>query len=245
MAVCWASTPDRASTLLRGFDSRHPLQNSSFYQRLNVSKKFYHIPLQQILEFIKTNKADINKLNQDNKILEYHKLLGKSYYLLQIEEFIHFFKIDKDLRYALNTIEYFNSKIFVDEVYKSLNFVQFSITPKREKDFFYAFCTILYQKDSPLFEHFMHNMFLHYHTAFNNTSTLTIDYKEMALALLKAKSMDIKESFGEETNGSYFTISLNNKIVVQKRGRVIKTLRKKAYRELFFYLIDGSDQNSI
>ena len=60
----------------------------------------------------------------------------------------------------------------------------------------------------------------------------------MALALLKAKSMDIKESFGEETNGSYFTISLNNKIVVQKRGRVIKTLRKKAYKELFFYLID-------
>ena len=91
----------------------------------------------------------------------------------------------------------------------------------------------------------MHNMFLHYHTAFNNTSTFNIDYKEMALALLKAKSMDTKESFGEDTNGSYFTISLNNKIVVQKRGRVIKTLRKKAYRELFFYLIDGSDQNSI
>ena len=203
-----------------------------------MSKKFYHIPLQQTLEFIKTNKTDINELSQDRKNLEYSKLLGKSYYILEIEEFISFFKIDKDLRYALNTMEYFNSKGFLDEIHKSLSFSQFSIEESKQKDFFYAFCKILYQKNNSLFKLFMQKMFLHYHTAFNNTSDTNIDHKEIVLALVKIRDIDTKESFGEDNNGSYFKILLDDKMVVQKRGRLIKTLRKKAYRELFFYLID-------
>ena len=203
-----------------------------------MSKKFYHIPLQQILEFIKTDKAEISNLNQDSKSLEYNKLLGKSYYILEIEEFISFFKIDKDLKYALNTIEYFNSKSFLDEIHNSLNFSQFNIEKDKEKDFFYAFCKILHQKNMPLFKSFMQKMFIHYHSAFSNSSATYIDHKEISLALVKIRGIEVNESFGEDSDSFYFKILLDGTIVVQRRGRVIKTLRKKAYRELFFYLID-------
>jgi hypothetical protein len=77
-----------------------------------MAKKVYHIPLQQALDFTKTNKSTLTKLTNNPKNLEYSKLLGRSYYTLEIEKFIRFFKIDKDVNYALSSIEYFHSNIF-------------------------------------------------------------------------------------------------------------------------------------
>ncbi len=205
-----------------------------------MAKHIYHIPLQNTLHFIKNNKTQLKHLTTDKKQLEYYKLLGKSYYYLQIEEFIAFFKIDKDLSYALNTIEYFNSVIFLDEVFKSLNFTQFNLEEGNvnPKDFFYAFCYLYFQNSAEDFNLFMQKTFLHYHTAFNKNSNININHKEMCHTLAKSKNMVLKESFGEDDTKSFFKIFLDDKIIINENGRLIKTLRKKAYKKLFYYLID-------
>ena len=212
-----------------------------------MAKKVYHIPLQKSLQFIKANKAEINRLTIDKKYLEYCKLLGKSYYHLQIEKFINFFKIDKDLTHSLKTIEYFNSIKFFDEITHLLNFSQFDLEKSNtsKKDFFYALFYIFNKNDNELFELFIHKIFLHYHTAFNNSSNISIDYKEMAQTIARSKELAIKESFGEDDKNSFFKILLNDKVIIDEKGKLIKTLRKKAYKNLFFYLLDLEDNISL
>ena len=208
-----------------------------------MAKHVYQIPLQKTLHFIKENKTQLKQLIPDNKQLEYNKLLGKSYYYLQIEEFISFFKIDKDLTYALNTIEYFNNIIFLKEVLKSLNFSQFNLEEKNvnPKDFFYAFCYLYFKNSAEDFGLFMQKTFLHYHTAFNGNSNININHKEICQTLAKSKNMLLKESFGEEDTSSFFKILLDDKVIINENGKLIKTLRKKAYKNLFYYLIDRED----
>ena len=87
-----------------------------------MAKHFYHIPLQNTLAFIKTHKSTLNTTMRDKKTLEYYKQLGKSYYTLQVETFVEFFKIDKELDYALKTLEYFHSSLFIAELYKTQPF---------------------------------------------------------------------------------------------------------------------------
>ncbi len=115
-----------------------------------MSKKVYHIPLQQALTFIKVNKSTLLKLTTEPKYLEYSKLLGKSYYTLEIEIFINFFKIDKSLSYALSTMEYFNSVNFLDEAYKLLNFSQFNLEEKQihKKRFFLCLLSTFFSTKS-------------------------------------------------------------------------------------------------
>lgn len=210
-----------------------------------MAKYFYHIPLQNALDFIKKDKAKLNRLTENKKELEYHKLLGKSYYYLQIESFLSFFKIDKNLGYALKTIEYFNSVLFLDELCKSINFSQFKLEQKQvhNKDLFYAFCYLYIQYSSEDFENFMQKTFLHYHTAFNQNTTTKIDHKEMCQTLLKSKKMTVKESFGEDDKGSFFKILIDDKVIIYEKGKVIKTLRKKVYKNLFYYLLDLDEKN--
>ena len=205
-----------------------------------MAKHIYHIPLHNTLQFIKKYKTELRKFTTDKKELEYYKLLGKSYYLLQTEEFVRFFKIDKDLSYALKTVEYFNSIKFIDKVCSSLNFSQFYLEDNKlnPKDFFYAFCYIYAKESNEDFVLFMQKTFLHYHTAFNKTTNINIDHKEMCYTLAKSKKIILKESFGENEKSSFFKILVDDKVVVDEKGKLIKTLRKKAYKNLFYYLID-------
>lgn len=210
-----------------------------------MAKHFYHIPLHNALGFIKAHKSQLNQLTQNKKQLEYNKLLGKSYYLLQLETFVSFFKIDKDLDYALKTMEYFNSVLFLDTLSKSMNFSQFKLLENQvqNKDFFYAFCYLYAQQSPEAFVHFMQKTFIHYHTAFNQNTTTKIDHKEMCQTLLKSKKMTVKESFGENEKGSFFKILMDDKVIISEKGKVIKTLRKKVYKNLFYYLLDLDEKN--
>lgn len=212
-----------------------------------MAKKVYHLPLQKSLAFIKENKAELNSISTDKKHLEYSKLLGKSHYYIQIENFIHFFKIDKDISHSLATLEYFNSVKFFDEIYTLLNFSQFNLEKNNinKKDFFYAFFYIFSKNNNELFEFFLQKIFLHYHTAFNNSSNINIDYKDIAHTIAKSKNIELKESFGEDDKNSFFKILLNDKVAIDEQGKLIKTLRKKAYKNLFYYLIDLEDKVSL
>ena len=209
-----------------------------------MAKHFYHIPLQKTLTFIKEHKSSLNTLCADKKALEYHKQLGKSYYYLQVETFMKFFKIDKELDYALKTMEYFNSSVFMIELHKILNLSQFELEHHKvqPKDFFYAFCYLYSHYNAEGFEEFMQKTFLHYHTAFNADSNIHIDHKEMCHTLAKTKKVSLKESFGEEGDNSFFKIYVDDKAIVEEKGKRIKTLRKKVYKKLFYFLIDFEEK---
>lgn len=204
-----------------------------------MSKKLYHIPILKTLEFIEKNKDILNKYIKDKKNLEYHKLLGKGYYYLEIESFMIFFKINRDINYALDTMEYFNSILFFDKIYANLNFLQFDLEKKdiNIKDFFYAFFYLLSHKDKELFKSLTQKIFLHYHTTFNPNRNIYIDYKEISHSIIKINNQTIQESFGEDENGSFFKIFIENKLVFNERGKNIKTLRKKVYKKILFLLV--------
>jgi hypothetical protein len=206
-----------------------------------VAKHFSHIPLNKVLIFIKENKTFLNRYIKNSKELEYYSILGKSYYQREIEEFINFFKINKDIDYSLKTLSYFNSTLFLKEISKKLNFEQFKLEENNIdlKKFFYCFCFIYIKKESNFSKKFFRQMFLHYHSLLNKNTKIKIDYQKMALSIAKTKKVDIKNSFGEKNeNESYFTIMINNQHFITLYGKKIKTLRKKAYKKLFYYLLD-------
>ena len=206
-----------------------------------MAKHILHIPIKKAQLFIKNQKREFNSILKEKKYIEYYKILGKGYYTIEIEKFIKFFKIDKDITYALKNIEYFNSKFFIKEIAKILNFSQFKLLENRveERDFFYIFCHIYAKYDFEEFELFLRKSFLHYHSLLNKSSNIRLDYRDIAIALAKNKNIQLKESFGETKEGnSFFKIFLNSEIVVNKRGKSIKTLRKIAYREVIDILLD-------
>ncbi len=66
----------------------------------------------------------------------------------------------------------------------------------------------VYQANGEVFELFIQKIFLHFYTTFNSASSLKIDYKDMALTLVKSKGLHLKESFGEDEKGSFLRYSL-------------------------------------
>lgn len=206
-----------------------------------MAKHFYNIPFNKTLLFIKENKVTFNRYIKNIKELEYYSILGKSYYQIEIEEFINFFKIDKDINYALDTISFFNSILFLKEISQKLNFEQFKLEENSIdlKKMFYCFSFLYIEQEPDLSKKLFQQMFLYYHSSFNKNTKINIDYQEMALFIAKNKKVDIGNSFGEKNeNESYFTIMTNNQHFITLYGKKIKTLRKKAYKKLFYYLID-------
>jgi len=208
-----------------------------------MAKHFYHIPLQNALNFIKSHKTQLNRVVKYPKERTYYTLLGKSYYNLQMEEFLHFFKIDKSIDNTLKILEYFHSIHFIETMHKILNFSQFSITKEKEtkRAFFYAFCYI-YAKEKPeSFAHFMQKTLLHYNTSLNTDSNIQIDYQDICHTLAKNRKVTIKEAFGEEEKETFFKLFLDGIIIIEERGKRIKTLRKKAYRRLLYVMLKMED----
>jgi hypothetical protein len=130
------------------------------------------------------------------------------------------------------------------ELHKILNLSQFELSQHQveTKAFFYAFCYHYAKNDAEAFALFMQKTFLHYHTAFNAVSNIHIDHQEMSHALAKSKKVTLKESFGEEEGCSFFKIYIDDKIQVEERGKRINTLRKKAYKRLFYDLVEMEEK---
>ncbi len=98
-----------------------------------MPKHIYHIPLQKIQIFIKEHQEDLKSSLSDSHIYKYYKVLGKAYYLLEIEKFIKDFKIDKNLNFALQTINYFSCENFLNQLYTLLG------VKIKNRDVFYCF----------------------------------------------------------------------------------------------------------
>jgi len=61
--------------------------------------------------------------------------------------------------------------------------------------------------------------------------------------MAKNNKIEFQESFGENNKEAYFKILINNKPLIEEKGKIIKSLRKKAYKRFFFYLVENSKQN--
>jgi hypothetical protein len=196
----------------------------------------YNIPLNDMRLFIKENKSSLNEILRDRTLFEYRKIFGKSYYDLEIERFIEFFKIDKDKKYAVQIIKYFTSEKFLENVYKLLNFEQFDLKAIKSRDFLYTLVFYISKQDKNLLEKFFHKLFLHFYTSTNQTTNIHVDYIELSSFIAKNRGLVLKESFGEDAGSSYFQIFGDGKLLAQVEGKSLKTLRKKAYKKLFLEL---------
>jgi len=205
-----------------------------------MAKKLFQVSFKKVISLYQENLTNFNKLLKDKKYLELNKLFGKAYYLLEIKNFTHYFKMDKDIEYELKTIENFNSKNFIEDIAKRLNFSFFELQNIPTKDFFFAFLNLIKELDQELFSYFLQKLFLHYHHSFKTSSNVNIKFQEMAVSLSKFKKINFKESFGEKDNQSYFKIIVDDKIIVSKNSNSIKTARKKAYKEFFYWLLDNN-----
>ncbi len=212
-----------------------------------MAKHFYHIPLQNALQFVKQHKTWLNRVAQHPKERTYYALLGKSYYNLQIEEFIHFFKIDKNIDATLKSVEYFHSIGFIGTMHKVLNFSQFQVDKDKEmkKSFFYAFCYRYAKEEAEGFELFIQKTLLYYHTSFNTESNISINHQDICHTLAKSRHITIKESFGEEGKGVFFKLFLDGAITIEEKGKRIKTLRKKAYKRLLYVILERGESHRV
>ncbi len=246
MAVCWASTPDWIPIQLREFDSRRSLQ--FLIKEIYMPKHIYHLPLLKIQILIENNTSLINEVFRNNNIFEYKKIFGKIYFTVQIKKFIEFFKINKDISYALQTINYFQSEIFLEYIYRLLNFENLMLHNKiTKRDFFYTLLVSLEKQNQALMNQFLHQVFLHYFATLNKDNSYNIDFIDLSQSIAKNKKIPIKESFGKVESFSFFKLYLNGVLQIELKGKSIRILRKKAYKSLLFVLlsIKEADTNVI
>ena len=214
MAVRWASDP--VLEFQSSYAGSIPVGRSKKLKSNNMAKKIYHIPLVKLREFIKNNKSEINKIINDKSYLEYAKLFGKSYYLIQIESFLKSFKINSQKQVSLRAINYFNSSIFFDLLQKDLELKK--VDNIAFKEYIYILAYLLANNDSKLLELLLQKIFLHYHFGVNSSSGVEVNYKDIVLFLLKQSNKSIKESFGENKEGAFFNITIDNNTYMFKGG---------------------------
>lgn len=208
-----------------------------------MARKLYSLKYEKVAQFAKENKADI-KAHLSSTAFEYAKLFGNAQYEIRIKNFIEHFKIEKDRAYALEVISHFKSIGHIEKMLSHIGLLSFM--DKNPKELFYIFVFLLERsKDETLKDIFFYQSFLFYVFTLNKSSNITLDYKPMTLSLLKTSHPDIKvkESFGEKDEGegnisAYFTLELNNGHTIKELGTSIKTLRKKAYKQLFVNILD-------
>jgi hypothetical protein len=69
----------------------------------------------------------------------------------------------------------------------------------------------------------------------------------MVQGYIKGKNIVLKESYKIDNtkNEANFKILIDGDIVIDADGKSIKTLRKKAYKQIFFYLLDKKEDIKI
>lgn len=226
-----------------------------------MAKKLYSIGIDNIKHFISINKAKISTSIYNNSKLEISKIFGRGYYDIAINDFFIYYKINKDLNYSIKVLNILKSFIFIEELYRMLNLSMLEdkayvlkLSENSLKDYqksiFFTFVYFLYTNTNDkkqdvavkLFNHY----FLHYVSTVNNITQTNINYKNLTQGWLKGKNFTIKESYkiDEITKNANFKILLDGESIVNLNGKSIKTLRKKAYKKAFLYLIDDLNETN-
>jgi len=219
-----------------------------------MARKLYHIGFDKINRYILENRKLIKEFIQSKERFELYKVFGRAYFEIAIENFIKKFKIDKDLKYALYILNQLKSNSFIHNLYTKLQLRTFeeksfannsceTILSDYQKSIFYIFVYFLHTDNNSTKESIKEKLFItyffYYVSGFNNPSNININYKDMTLSYIKGKDIVLKESYKIEGDKAIFKILINQKAVINLEGKSIKSLRKKAYKKIFFYLIDN------
>lgn len=202
-----------------------------------MAKKFYAIGCEKVKNYCNTNRSKI-KDTLSSFPQELQKEFGQSYYKLEILKFFKKHSIHKNTHKANKLFEYFCSQEFI--LQNIANFALIEFVPKEQKQdehfllsFYYRFCFVFFEKiyDETLAHALFEANFLHFASMQNTPTNINIDYQLICKNILKPKVP--KESFGESEDGVFFKLVVDSKELVNLQGSSIKTLRKKAYKELF------------
>jgi len=68
---------------------------------------------------------------------------------------------------------------------------------------------------------------------------LELNFKNLSFSLIKGIEITINESFSVVDEKAVFKLLLNKNVHIELSGNSIKTLRKRAYKQLFYDLIDN------
>ena len=208
-----------------------------------MAKKLYAINFDTIKAYIAKNNKIFNEISHTEDQNDILWMFGKSYYEFAILKFFKNHAILKQKAYSKTLLHYFTSAEFISQTVEHLGLKQIlkkENNPKEQsvKIYFYSFVYIFYEKcfDASIENKLFEQNFLHYSTTIHNPTDIKIDYEKFIKNILKPKVP--KESFGECENGVFFKLILQSKELVSLEGKSIKTLRKKAYKELFRTLGD-------
>ena len=227
-----------------------------------MSKKLYQVGFHRIKHFISKHKDLINRYIKNSDKHELSKIFGKAYYEIAIKDFFTEFKINKNPKYALQVLNIFKSVQFIQEIYIQLGLEMFedelyvqtlneTSLKDYQKSIFFSFVYFIYidtnsQKEDIRLKLFSH-YFLHYVSTINTKTDTNLNYKDMTATYIKGKNIEIKESYkiDKDDKNVNFKILVDKKVHISLDGLSIKTLRKKAYKEIFFYLLDNQEEQKI
>ena len=225
-----------------------------------MAKHLYHIGFNSIKQYISQNKSILNSYISDNDKIQVSKLFGKAYYEVAMYEFMKAYKIINDTKYSLQVLNVFKSNLFVDTLFSHLGLDMFENIANKNKNMnrdkkaiFYTFVYFLFENGNDekesikdkLFRHY----FLHYLSTMNKETSTNINFQDMTKSYIKSmknKNITLKESYkilenkeDMEDKKVIFYILIDKKVIITLEGKSIKTLRKKAYKKIFFWLIDS------
>ncbi|CAA6803786.1 MAG: Unknown protein [uncultured Sulfurovum sp.] len=180
------------------------------------------------------HKSTITTLLGNPQKKEYTKRFAKAQYLVQIEQFLKTFRIDKELAHALKLLSYFESEAFYKVLFGLLKLERFE--ESKPSEVLMVVLAVLHRHDDKLYAQFLEHTFIHYHTEQTAKSKIHIDYQGIAKHLAKQQKLDFKESFGEENGQAFFNLYSGDELLVGKNGKSIKTLRKQVYKMFVAYL---------
>ena len=214
-----------------------------------MAKKLYSVALRFVQIFIRNNKVEIANIIKNRQKYEYAKVLGRSHYEIYIQRFIEEFKIDKDIDYALKVLNHYKSYKFIYKLYQLLNLDRFEEEKDDEnakkdhrKSIFFTFVYYLNSMHDHTKEDLENRLFKHYFLhmlALDKSNNIELNFKNLSFSLIKGIEITINESFSVVDEKAVFKLLLNKNVHIELSGNSIKTLRKRAYKQLFYDLIDN------
>jgi len=214
-----------------------------------MAKKLYSVALRFVQIFIRNNKVEIANIIKNRQKYEYAKVLGRSHYEIYIQRFIEEFKIDKDIDYALKVLNHYKSYKFIYKLYQLLNLDRFEEEKDDEnakkdhrKSIFFTFVYYLNSMHDHTKEDLENRLFKHYFLhmlALDKSNNIELNFKNLSFSLIKGREITINESFSVVDEKAVFKLLLNKNVHIELSGNSIKTLRKRAYKQLFYDLIDN------
>lgn len=217
-----------------------------------MGRKLKFVGFDKIDKYINEKEDIIIQTFKNPVKFEYSRTFGKAIYHLKIKHFIEQFRLNKNISYALKTFNLLSSYECINEFIERTKLKNFIENTKDKNLYknqvlnkFYSFVFILTEDNSSFSKKIQERIFqkylLHYYLWVRADRGRELNYQNMVKYLLKGKIADVKEQPKQLEDKVIFNLIFNGELITSLEGKSIKTLRKKAYKKLFFYILENQD----